>query len=207
MKILIVDDHPVIIAGCAAMLSVEGNYEVIDATDAESGFAAYLQHKPDLSILDISLPSESGFDLTKKIIEQDHKAKIIIFSMNDDPVFASRAFHLGAKGYVTKNDNPYLLMEAIKVVKAGKVFVMPKMAEALSTQTGVKKDDIWEVLNDREREIFKLLGQGLDLREIADATGVSYKTIANSCSTIKNKLALRSLSDLSQKAFEYKSMI
>jgi len=116
MKILIVDDHPVIIAGCSAMFAAEGNYDVIDASNADEGYEAYLKHKPDLCILDISLPGKSGYNLTKRILEQNKKAKIIIFSMNDDPVFASRAINLGARGYVTKNDNPYILLEAIKTV-------------------------------------------------------------------------------------------
>lgn len=207
MKILSVDDHPVIVAGCSAMFDAEGGYDVVDASNADEGYEAYLKHKPDLCILDISMPGKSGFDLTKRIFEQNKKAKIIIFSMNDDPVFASRALKLGARAYVTKNDNPYILMEAIKTVMEGKVFIMPKMADALSMHGEAKKDDIWGQLTEREREIFKLLGSGQDLREIADAVGVSYKTIANACSIIKNKLELRSIAELTQKAFEYKGMI
>jgi DNA-binding NarL/FixJ family response regulator len=207
MKILIVDDHPVIIAGCSAMFAAESKYDVVDASNADGGYEAYLKHKPDLCILDISLPGKSGYDLTKRILEQNKKAKIIIFSMNDDPVFASRALNLGARGYVTKNDNPYILLEAIKTVMEGKLFIMPKMAEALSSNSAAKKDDIWTQLTDRERQIFKLLGAGQDLREISDTVGVSYKTIANACSIIKNKLELRSIAELTQKAFEYKGMI
>ena len=127
--------------------------------------------------------------------------------MNDDPVFASRALNLGARGYVTKNDNPYILLEAIKTVMEGKLFIMPKMAEALSSNSAAKKDDIWTQLTDRERQIFKLLGAGQDLREIADTVGVSHKTIANAFSIIKNKFGLRSIAELTQKAFEYKGMI
>lgn len=207
MKILIVDDHPVIISGCSAMFAAEGDYEIFDASDADSGFEAFLKHKPSICIVDISLPGKSGFDLLKQIIEYDNKAKIIIFSMNDDPVFAARALKLGAKGYVTKNDNPFLLLDAINTVKSGKTFLMPRMAEVLSGLRGDKKDDIWALLSDREREIFKLLGEGMQLREIADSLGVSYKTVANACSIIKNKLELRSMGELTQKAFEYKSMI
>jgi DNA-binding NarL/FixJ family response regulator len=207
MKILIVDDHPVIIAGCSAMFAAESKYDVVDASNADGGYEAYLKHKPDLCILDISLPGKSGYDLTHRILEQNKKAKIIIFSMNDDPVFASRALNLGARGYVTKNDNPYILLEAIKTVMEGKLFIMPKMAEALSSNSAAKKDDIWTQLTDRERQIFKLLGAGQDLREIADTVGVSHKTIANACSIIKNKFGLRSIAELTQKAFEYKGMI
>ena len=101
MKILIVDDHPVIIAGCSAMFAAEGGYDVVDAGDADEGYEAYLKHKPELCILDISLPGKSGFDLTRRILEQNKKAKIIIFSMNDDPVFASRALNLFAMSIIS----------------------------------------------------------------------------------------------------------
>lgn len=207
MKILIVDDHPVIIAGCRSMFAAEENFEIIDAKDADSGFEAFVNYKPDLCIIDISLPGKPGFDLVQRIIERNREAKIIIFSMNDDPVFASRALRLGAKGYVTKNDNPYLLLDAINAVMSGKNYLMTKISEALSIQNDVKNYDIWTILTEREREVFKLLGTGMKIREIAQKTGVSYKTVANTCSIIKNKLKLQTIGELSQMAFEYKDII
>lgn len=207
MKILIVDDHPVIIAGCRSMFAAEENYEIIDAKDADSGFEAFVNYKPDLCIIDISLPGKPGFDLVQRIIERNRDAKIIIFSMNDDPVFASRALRLGAKGYVTKNDNPYLLLDAINAVMSGKTYLMTKISEALSIQNDVKNYDIWTILTEREREVFKLLGTGMKIREIAQETGISYKTVANTCSIIKNKLKLQTIGELSQMALEYKDII
>lgn len=207
MKILIVDDHPVIIAGCRSMFAAEENYEIIDAKDADSGFEAFVNYKPDLCIIDISLPGKPGFDLVQRIIERNRDAKIIIFSMNDDPVFASRALRLGAKGYVTKNDNPYLLLDAINAVMSGKNYLMRKISEALSIQNDVKNYDIWTILTEREREVFKLLGTGMKIREIAQETGISYKTVANTCSIIKNKLKLQTIGELSQMALEYKDII
>ena len=207
MKILIVDDHPVIIAGCRSMFAAEENYEIIDAKDADSGFEAFVNYKPDLCIIDISLPGKPGFDLIQRIIERNRDAKIIIFSMNDDPVFASRALRLGAKGYVTKNDNPYLLLDAINAVISGKNYLMRKISEALSIQNDVKNYDIWTILTEREREVFKLLGTGMKIREIAQETGISYKTVANTCSIIKNKLKLQTIGELSQMALEYKDII
>ncbi len=207
MKILIVDDHPVIIAGCRSMFAAEENYEIIDAKDADSGFEAFVNYKPDLCIIDISLPGKPGFDLVQRIIERNRDSKIIIFSMNDDPVFASRALRLGAKGYVTKNDNPYLLLDAINAVMSGKNYLMTKISEALSIQNDVKNYDIWTILTEREREVFKLLGTGMKIREIAQETGISYKTVANTCSIIKNKLKLQTIGELSQMALEYKDII
>jgi len=207
MKVLIVDDHPVIIAGCRSMFEAEENHEIIDAKDADSGFEAFVNYKPDLCIIDISLPGKSGFDLVQRIIERNRDAKIIIFSMNDDPIFASRALGLGAKGYVTKNDNPYFLLDAINAVMSGKNYLMTKISEALSIQNDVKNYDISTILTEREREVFKLLGTGMKIREIAQETGISYKTVANTCSIIKNKLKLQTIGELSQMALEYKDII
>lgn len=189
------------------MFAAEDNYEIIDAMDTDSGFEAFINYKPDLCIIDISLPGKSGFDLVQRIIERNRDAKIIIFSMNDDPVFASRALRLGAKGYITKNDNPYLLLDAINAVMSGKNYLMTKISEALSIQNDVKNYDIWTILTEREREVFRLLGTGMKIREIAQETGISYKTVANTCSIIKNKLKLQTIGELSQMALEYKDII
>lgn len=207
MKILIVDDHPLIIAGCAAMFSAEGDMEVFEARDADKGWELYKECSPDVCIIDISLPGKSGFELTNNIIKSDHNAKIIIFSMNDDPVFASRALSLGAKGYITKNDNPYLLIDAIRAVMSDQIFILPKLASQMSEENLDSRHAIWSALNERERDVLKLLGSGLHPREIAESLEVSHKTIANACSIIKNKLGLASTYELSQKAQAFKNMI
>jgi len=198
MRILIVDDHPIIVSGCVAMLAAEA-MEVFDARDAETGFAAFVEKKPDIAVLDISLPGASGLDLARRLLTQDPQAKIVMFSMNDDPIFAARAIEAGAKGYVTKNDDPWLLLEALREVAAGGVFLMPQMAARLA----FAKDPL-EALNAREAEILRLLGAGMGLGEIADATGVSYKTIANSCSIMKKKLGARTPVELARIALEQK---
>jgi two-component system invasion response regulator UvrY len=207
MRLLIVDDHPVIVAGCAAMFAAEGDIEVHDARDAESGLRAFREHRPDISIVDISLPGESGLDLTRRILAEDPQARIIIFSMNDDPIFAARAIQLGARGYITKNDNPYLLIEAVRKVMAGETFLMPETVASLALKTIGGAPDVMASLNARERDILRHLGAGLGLKEIAEKTGVSYKTVANTCSIMKRKLHLRSAADLVRTAIEYKTVV
>ena len=207
MRLLIVDDHPVIIAGCAAMFAAEGDIEVYDARDAESGLRAFLEYRPDISIIDIAMPGDTGLDLTRRILAEDRQARILIFSMNDDPIFAARAIQLGAKGYITKNDNPYLLIEAVRKVMAGETFLMPETAASLALKTIGVAPGAMAGLNAREREILRHLGAGLGLKEIADKTGVSYKTVANTCSIMKRKLNLRSAADLIRTAIEYKTVV
>ena len=136
---LIVDDHPIIVAGCAAMLAGEGDIEVFDARDAEAGLAAYVAHGPDAAVVDIALPGASGFELTRRILRHDPRARVVVFSMNDDAIFAARAIEAGAKAYVTKNDDPYLLLRALREVMAGGTFIQPKIADRLgATESGAK---------------------------------------------------------------------
>ncbi|MFY9628478.1 MAG: response regulator transcription factor [Methylocystis sp.] len=201
MRVLIVDDHPIIVAGCAAMLANEGDIEVFDARDAEAGFAAFVTHGPDAAVIDIALPGASGFELTRRILRFDPQARIVVFSMNDDPIFAARAIEAGAKGYVTKNDDPYLLLRALREVMAGGVFLMPRIANRLATSDNGAANPL-DSLSARELEILHMLGRGLGMAEIAEATRLSYKTIANSCALMKRKLGARTPVELARIAME-----
>lgn len=204
MRVLIVDDHPIIVAGCAAMLASEGDIDVVDARDAEAGLAAFVAEKPDVAVVDIGLPGVSGFELTRRILAHDAAARIVVFSMNDDPIFAARAIEAGAKGYVTKNDDPYLLLTAVREVAAGGVFLMPKIAKRLAFEKQSGAASPLASLSAREMEILRMLGGGLGMAEIAAATQVSYKTIANSCSIMKRKLGARTSMELMRIALEQK---
>jgi DNA-binding NarL/FixJ family response regulator len=204
MRVLIVDDHPIIVSGCAAMLAGEGDIDVVDARDAETGLAAFVAQKPDITVVDIGLPGVSGFELTRRILETDPRARIVVFSMNDDPIFAARAIQMGAKGYVTKNDDPYLLLTAVREVASGGVFLMPKIANRLAFEKSGAAASPLSALTARELEILRMLGRGLGMAEIADATQVSYKTIANSCSIMKRKLGARTPMELMRIALEHK---
>ncbi len=205
MRVLIVDDHPIIVAGCAAMLASEGDIEVFDARDAETGLAAFAERRPDITVVDIAMPGVSGLELTRRILEMDAEARIVVFSMNDDPIFAARAIEAGAKGYVTKNDDPFLLLQAVREVADGGVFLMPKIANRLAfekSSSGAVSP--LAALTARELEILRMLGAGLGMAEIAEATQVSYKTIANSCSLMKRKLGARTPMELMRIALEQK---
>ncbi len=204
MRVLIVDDHPIIVSGCAAMLAGEGDIDVVDARDAETGLAVFVAQKPDVTVVDIGLPGVSGFELTRRILEADPLARIVVFSMNDDPIFAARAIQMGAKGYVTKNDDPYLLLTAVREVASGGVFLMPKIANRLAFEKSGAAASPLSALTARELEILRMLGRGLGMAEIADATQVSYKTIANSCSIMKRKLGARTPMELMRIALEHK---
>src|ERR1700748_2989273 len=119
MRVLIVDDHPIVASGCRALFAGDAEIAILEASDAESGERVFAAERPDVCVLDINLPTVSGFELARRILAHTAEARIIMFSMNDDPVFAARAIEVGAKGYVSKAGDPCDLVEAIRQVGKG----------------------------------------------------------------------------------------
>jgi two-component system, NarL family, invasion response regulator UvrY len=196
VRVLIVDDHPIVISGCRALLETDPGVEVSEAEDGAAGFAAFFAVKPDVALIDINLPGLSGLELMRRILEREPAARIVIFSMNDNPVVAARAIEAGAKGYIAKNDDPALFAEAVKAVAGGGVYLHPEMARQIAfLRAGVSANGI-SSLSPREVEILRLLAAGRTMAQIADLLDVSYKTVANNCTQLKQKLGARSAMDL-----------
>jgi DNA-binding NarL/FixJ family response regulator len=202
MRILIVDDHPIVASGCRALLAGEPDVVFLEASDAESGERVFVDEHPDVCILDINLPSVSGFELARRILAHAPAARIVMFSMNDDPIFAARAIEAGAKGYVSKSGDPHDLVEAIRAVSAGGVYLPPSIARSLAFAGPSLAQNPLAKLTSREIEILRLLGTGKSLSEIAWLIHVSYKTIANTASVMRQKLGVRSSAELVRLAIE-----
>jgi DNA-binding NarL/FixJ family response regulator len=201
-RILIVDDHPVVLSGCRALFAGDSSIRIDEAGDAKSGHRAFSQKKPDVTIIDINLPDVSGFELMRRIRKDDPDAKIIMFSMNDDPAFVVRAVEMGAQGYVSKGDDPRLFVKAVRKVAAGDQFITPQLAEAVTFSGAAIKANPVSQMTPRELEILRLLGRGDKIVEVADALGISYKTVANTTSLLKQKLGAKNHSDLIRIAVE-----
>ena len=201
-KILIVDDHPVTLSGCRSLFAGDASVKIDEAGDAKSGHRAYFQKKPDVTIIDINLPDVSGFELMRRIRKDDPDAKIIMFSMNDDPAFVVRAVEMGAQGYVSKGDDPRLLVKAVRKVAAGDNFITPQLARAVTFSGAAIKANPVSQMTARELEILRLLGRGDKIAEVADALDISYKTVANTTSLLKQKLGAKNHSDLIRIAVE-----
>jgi two-component system invasion response regulator UvrY len=202
MQILIVDDHPIVASGCRALFAAEPDVVILEASDAESGERVFLAEQPDVCVLDINLPSVSGFELARRILVHASSARIIMFSMNDDPIFAARAIEAGAKGYVSKSGDPRDLVEAIRAVSKGEVYLPPSIARSIAFAGPSLARNPLSKLTSREIEILRLLGAGKSLSEIAWLIHVSYKTIANTSSVMRQKLGVRSSAELVRLAIE-----
>jgi two-component system, NarL family, invasion response regulator UvrY len=202
MRVLIVDDHPIVASGCRALLAGDADIAILEASDAESGEKAFVAEKPDVSVLDINLPTVSGFELARRILGHTASARLIMFSMNDDPVFAARAIEVGAKGYVSKAGDPNDLVEAIHEVNKGGLYLPAAIARGVAFAGPAFAQSPLSKLTSREIEILRLLSAGKSLSEIAWLVHSSYKTIANTSSIIRRKLGLRSSSELVRFAIE-----
>ena len=202
IRVLIVDDHPIVASGCRTLLGGDGGIEILEASDAESGERVFVAKMPDICVLDVNLPTVSGFELARRILARVASARIIMFSMNDDPIFAARAIEIGAKGYVSKSGDPYDLVEAIREVGNGGVYLPPAIARSIAFAGPALTQSPLSKLTPREIEILRLLSAGNSLSEIAYLVESSYKTIANTSSIIRHKLGLRSSSELVRFAIE-----
>jgi DNA-binding NarL/FixJ family response regulator len=201
-KVLIVDDHPVVLSGCRSLFASDKTVKIEEATDAASGHRAYLAKKLDATVIDIKLPDVSGFELMRRIRKDDPEARIIIFSMNDDPALVVRAIDMGAQGYVSKGDDPRMLVKAVRKVAAGENFISPQLAEAVTFSGASIKANPALQMTTRELEILRLLGRGDKIVEVANALDISYKTVANTTSLLKQKLGAKNHSDLIRIAVE-----
>ena len=132
MRVLIVDDHPIVVSGCRALFAGDNEITILEACDAESGERVFIAEQPDVCVFDVNLPTVSGFELARRILARAASARIIIFSMNDDPVFIGRAIEVGAKGFVSKTGDPQDLVDAIREVGKGGVYLPPALARSMA---------------------------------------------------------------------------
>lgn len=199
---LVIDDHPVTHLGCQHLLGSAGFDPVLDARDMRSAYGLAENHQPDLILLDLGLPGIGGLDMIVPLQSRVAEAKILIFSMNDQPVFARRAIAAGARGYLSKNAPPDEFRHAVTQVMAGQIHLSADMALRMAALDAPGSADPLQKLTPRENQVLQLLGEGADLQSIADRINVSYKTAANVSATLKKKLGANSLNELIRIAIE-----
>jgi DNA-binding NarL/FixJ family response regulator len=202
LVVLIIDDHPVVISGCRTILSRDAGIKVIAAHDHKTGMQAFNTQQPDVTIIDINLPELSGFDVLRQIRKRSPEAAVIVLSMNDEPSFIVRSLELGAMGFLSKGDDPKLLLSAVRQVAKGGTFLAPGVAKTIAFSRGAARAHTTSELGARELETLRLLARGQRIGEVADTLGVSYKTIANTASLLKKKLGARSNPELIRMALD-----
>jgi DNA-binding NarL/FixJ family response regulator len=206
--VFIVDDHPIMRDGISQLIDQQADLEVCgSASSAPEALDALQQATPGLLLVDISLSGMSGIDLIKIVRKRWPRLPVLVLSMHAEDLYAERAIRAGAKGYVMKHASAGTLLEAIRRVLAGKVYLSPAMTEKLLEKaTGSEPaagGSPVDGLSDRELEVFKLIGQGLRPQRIADELQLSIKTVETYYSRLKLKLNVRDAAALLQLAIAW----
>jgi DNA-binding NarL/FixJ family response regulator len=200
-RVLVVDDHPMTRAGLVHLINHQPNLDVCgEAENAAQALNALDACKPDLILADITLPGKSGLELIKDIRALRPGLPILVISMHDESLYAERVLRAGARGYITKHEGGEKLMEAIRHVLSGQIYVSERMsAHILEIFSGSQPDperSSIRQLSDREFEVFELIGEGLSAREIAERLHLSAKTVDAHRAKIKEKLHVKTASEL-----------
>lgn len=196
--VLVIDDHPIVLQGCARILEAQGAGTVISAVNMADGFRLYRSQKPDIIIVDLTMKTGllSGMSFIRRIRVLNSRIPIIVLSMHRDPVIVSRALQAGASGYVLKDTAAEELLKAVQRVREGKPYISDELTtELILMETRGKKHRL-QSMTLRELELLSSLAEGKPYGVIAADLSVSYKTVANSVALIKNKLGVRTLPEL-----------
>jgi DNA-binding NarL/FixJ family response regulator len=196
--VVIVDDHPAIRDGLIHRLSVYPEFTVCgEAADLPEALQVIAATAPDVAVIDIGLKQGDGLDLVKRLKARDCAAKLLVWSLQSDTVYAERALRAGAVGYIRKDEATDAIVEAIRSVLDGNIYLNPRVMDLIVRRNiaGADRDitpDSLTDLSDRELEVFRLTGQGLDTVQVAERLSVSPKTVETYKARIKDKLGLES---------------
>ncbi|HKU97478.1 MAG TPA: response regulator transcription factor [Vineibacter sp.] len=206
-RVLVIDDHPIVLHGCRRVLEDAGADEILEASNPTDGYSLYQRQQPDVVIVDLAMQGKgfSGLDLIRRLRQRNEQLPILVFSMHGDPVIVSSALDAGATGYLLKDTTPEDLLEAFDRVRRG----LPYLSHQIATQVALLRmrtpSKKFGAVTPRELQTLALLAEGHSYGQIADDLGVSYKTVVNMCSQLKVKLGARNFPDLIRTAIEYLS--
>jgi two-component system invasion response regulator UvrY len=189
IRVLLVDDHAVVREGYRTLLEKHAGLTVVgEASNAASAYQCYKDLKPDVVIMDISLPGRGGIDAIEHILRFDTQARILVFTMHCGAPYALQAFRAGAKGYVTKSSPPDFLVSAVRSIAEGNVIICPEISEVLALDLVRQEAKELEGLSPREFEVLRMILDAKSTNDIASALNISPKTAANYHYSIKSKL-------------------
>lgn len=206
IRVMLADDHAVVRAGYRFLLEQADTIEIVaEADDSNSAYREYFIHQPDVLVLDLSLPGAGGLTIIRRITARDKNARILVFTMHEEVLYAQRALEAGAKGYISKNCDPAILPEAIEKIAKGQSYVLEAIAQQLVRHyaRGDGGKNPMQVLTQREFEVFCLAIRGQTIHGIAANLHISQKTAANYITQIKKKLEVNTVAELVRLAYMY----
>lgn len=199
IRVLLIDDHPVVLAGYKRLLETTPDIAVVaEAGTGEEGYFAFLNHHPDVVVLDLQLPGRSGLDTLHRLQQRDSTAKVLVVSVHDNEIFVKRARTAGAYGFLSKCSSPLALLEAIRRLARGEQFF-----DEMAWNAPDQPEPLLH-LSEREFEVFRLLAQGQSIRNISQILHISPKTAGVHQTRIMGKLNLENLAQLTLLAIRHK---
>ena len=198
ITVILVDDHAIVRAGFRLLLATESEIDVIaEASRGEEILQIYSEYKPDIVIMDLSMAGIGGLETTRRLVMREDGAKIIVFSVHHEKVYIQRALDAGARGYICKHAHPDMLIDAIKQVAKGRIYIDPSLVDDAQNQEDLNTyQAIIGTLSPREFDVFVLLAKGMTAHQISEQLCLSYKTVANYGTTIRSKLNVTSMAQL-----------
>lgn len=207
-RILIVDDHPLVRQGLTGLISTQPDFEICgEASGIVEAQELVATTRPDVAIIDLTLKDGNGIELIKLLKERCPELKMLVISMHDESLFAERALRAGAAGYVSKQEAIRTVVQAVRTILAGRLYLSPTMTERMvHLAVGVRGEGLsspLERLTDREIEIFEMIGRGLTSRQIAQQLNLSPKTVETHRERVKEKLELKNTVELTTHAVQW----
>ncbi len=192
-KVMLVDDHAVVREGYRRLIEKHKDLTVVaEAPDGQTAYQLYKSDRPDVVVLDLSMPGKGGIEVVRQLRQWDGNAHILVFTMHQNVAYALQAFQAGAKGYITKSSAPELLISAIRDVYAGKTAISPDVSHALALTRIDDEGVALDSLTAREFDIFRMIADARSIAEIATTLNLSPKTVSNYHYLIKSKLGVAS---------------
>jgi two-component system, NarL family, invasion response regulator UvrY len=198
IRVILMDDHAVVRAGFRMLLSTETNIEVIAEADCgEQACQLYFEKRPDVMVMDLSMPGIGGLESIRRILNREPSAKLLVFSVHNEMVYVTRALQAGASGYVTKQGHPDTLAKAIQQIAGGTIYIDPSLLkQSPHPEDTTNYRTVIEALSGREFDVFLLLAKGLTIHKIAAELCIGHKTVANYGTQIRHKLQVSTVAEL-----------